>query len=140
MIREWGITQITPGRHPAEWKRPSQEGALLCVALVGCTVHEDHLAPPAAHDGVQQVTTLVHVQGGSKGAFTVATLLQALRRSKTSLAVPGTSLQGVVRTERQPWETADQEVMDPALPGHILQLVWERLRKMTSGWPLSSRT
>ena len=36
-IREWGIAQITPGRHPAEWKEPSQEGALRCVALVGCT-------------------------------------------------------------------------------------------------------
>ena len=41
--------------------------------------------------------------------------------------MPGTSLHGVVRTERQPWETADREVVDPALPGHVVQLVWERL-------------
>ena len=54
-IREWGIAQITPGRHPAEWKQPSQEGALRCVALVGCTVREAHLAAAAtiaAHDAV----------------------------------------------------------------------------------------
>ena len=57
----------------------------------------------------------------------MATLLQALRRSKTSLAMPGTSLQGVVRTGRQPWETAAPEVVDPALPGRVLRLVWERL-------------
>ena len=129
-IREWGVAQITPGTHPAEWKQPSQEGALRCVALVGCTVHEVHLAAAAAvvaHDAVQRVTALVHVQGGNKAAPTVATLLQALRRTRASLAVPGTTLQGVVRTERQPWETADPAVVDPAPPGHILQLVWERL-------------
>ena len=57
----------------------------------------------------------------------MAAMLQALRQSKTSLAVPGTALQGVVRTERQPWETADPEVVDPVPPGHIPQLVWERL-------------
>ena len=57
----------------------------------------------------------------------MATLLQGLRRSKTSLAVPGTSLQGVVGPERQPWETASPEVVDPAPPGHLLQLLWERL-------------
>ena len=104
-IREWGIAQITPGRHPAEWKQPSQEGALRCVALVGCTVREAHLAAAAAvaaHDAVQRVTALVHVQGGSKAAPTVAALLQTLRRTRASLAVPGTALQGVVRTERQP--------------------------------------
>ena len=72
------------------------------MALVGCTVHEAHItdaAAIAAHDGVQQVTALVHVKGGSKAAATVASLLQALRRSTTSLAahvVRGTSLQGVV--------------------------------------------
>ena len=100
------------------------------MALVGCTVHKAHLAAAAAltaHDGVQRVATLVHVQGGSKAAPTVATLLQALCRSKTSLAVPGTSLQGVVRTKPQPWETADPEVVDPAPLGHVVQLVWERL-------------
>ena len=100
------------------------------MALVGCTVHEAHLAAAAAvaaHDAVQRVTALVHVRGGSKAAPTVAALLQALRRTRASLAVPGTSLQGVVRTERQPWETADPVVVDPAPPGHILQLVWERL-------------
>ena len=32
-----------------------------------------------------------------------------------------------MRTERQPWETDDPEVVDPAPLGHILQLVWERL-------------
>ena len=129
-IRERGIAQITPGRHPAEWKQPSQEGALRCVALVGCTVHEAHLAAAAAvaaDDAVQRVTALVHVQGGSKAAPTVAALLQTLRRTRASLAVPGTALQGVVCTERQPWETADPAVVDPAPPGHILQLVWERL-------------
>ena len=129
-IRESGIARITPGRHPAEWKQPSQEGALRCVALVDYTVHEAHLvaaAAVAAHGNVQRVTALVHVQGGSKAAPTVAALLQTLRRSRASLAVPGTALQGVVRTERQPWETADPEVVDPMPPGHILQLVWERL-------------
>ena len=40
------------------------------------------------------------MHGGSKAAPNVATLLQALRRSKTSFAGPGTSVQGVVRTER----------------------------------------
>ena len=80
-----------------------------------------------AHDGVQRVTALVRVLGGSKAAPTVAILLQALHCSKTSLAVPVTSLQGVVRTERQPWETADLEVVDPSPPWHVLQLVWERL-------------
>ena len=142
-IHEWGIAQITPGQHPAEWKQPSQEGALQCGALVGCTVHEANLAAVAAlraHDGVQRVTALVHVQGGSKAAPTVATLLQALRRSKTSLAVPGTSLRGVVRTECQPWETADPEVVDPAPPGHVLQLVSECSRRMTSERRVSSRT
>ena len=64
----------------------------------------------------------MHVQGGSKAVPPVAALLQAVRRSKTSLAVLGASLQGVVRTERQPLE-----VVDPAPPGHVLQLVWERL-------------
>ena len=68
MIREWGIAQVTPGRHPAEWRQPSQEGALWYVALVGCTVHEAHLAAAVAitaHDGFQWVTALVHVQGGA---------------------------------------------------------------------------
>ena len=100
------------------------------MALVGCTVHEAHLAAAAAltaHDNDQRVTALAHVQGGSKAAPLVAALLHALRRSKTSLAVPGTALQGVVWTERQPWETADLEVVEPAPPGHILQLVRERL-------------
>ena len=32
----------------------------------------------------------------------------------------------MIRTERQPWETACPEVADPALPGHVVQLVWER--------------
>ena len=69
---------------------------------------------------------LLHVQGSSKAAPTVATLLHDLLRSKTCLAVPGTALQGVVPTEGQPWETADSEVVDPAPPGHVLQLVWDR--------------
>ena len=100
------------------------------MAVVGCTVHEAHLAVAAAitaHDGVQWVTALVHVRGGSNAASIVATLLQALCRSKTSVAVPGTSLQGVVCTERQPWETASPEVVDPALLEHVLKLVGERL-------------
>ena len=70
-IREVGIAQITLGQHPAEWKQPSQEGALRCVALVGCTVHEAHLAAAAAltaHDGVQRVTALVHVWGGQQSS------------------------------------------------------------------------
>ena len=61
------------------------------MALVGCTVHEAHLAAAAAvvaHDAVQRVTALVHVQGGSKAAPTVAALLQTLRRTRASLAVP----------------------------------------------------
>ena len=100
------------------------------MALVGCTVHDAHLvalAAIAAHDGVQRVTTLVHLQAGSKAAPTMATVLQALRRSKTSPVVPGTSLRGVVRTVRQPWGTASLEVVDPAPPGDVLHLVWERL-------------
>ena len=122
-IRQRGITQITPGRHPAERKQPSQDGALRCVALVGCTVHKAHLAAAAAlaaHDAAQHVTALVHVQGGSKAAPTVAALLQTLHRTRASLAVPGAALQAVVRTERQPWGTADPGVLDPAPPGHIL--------------------
>ena len=47
-VRECGIARITPGRHPVEWKPPSQEGPLRCVALVGCMVHEAHLAAAAA--------------------------------------------------------------------------------------------
>ena len=47
-------------------------------------------------------------------------LLQTLRRSRASLAAAGAALQGVVRTERQPRETADPEAVDPAPPGHIL--------------------
>ena len=85
-IWDWGIAQIKPGRHPAQWKQPSQEGALRCVALVSCTVHEAHLAAPVtltAHDNIQRVTALVHVQGGKKAAPTVAALLETLYRSKT---------------------------------------------------------
>ena len=73
------------------------------MAWVGCTVHKAHLVAATAltaHGNVQRVTALVHVQGGSKAAPTVAALLQTLRRSKASLAVPGTALQGEVRTER----------------------------------------
>ena len=33
----------------------------------------------------------------------MAALLQTLRQTRASLAVPGTALQVVVRTERQPW-------------------------------------
>ena len=183
-IREWGIAQITPGRHPAEWKQPSREGALRCVALVGCTVHEAHLAAAAAitaHDGVQRVTAPVCCRLStarktgtrrsgnnpprrgprdawpwwvarstrltlrprppsqrmmpSSGSRRWCTSREAAKRSpqwrpccrlSTSLAVPGTSLQGMVWTERQPWETASPEVVDPTPPGHVLQLVWER--------------
>ena len=102
-IRQWDIAQITGGLHPAEWKQPSQEGPLRCMALVNCTVREAHLAAAAAlaaHDAVQRVTALVHVQGGRKAAPTVAALLQTLRRTKASLAVPGAALLGVVRPER----------------------------------------
>ena len=63
--------------------------------LVGCTVHDAHLAAAAAitmPDGTQWITTLVHVQRGRKAAPTVATLLQALRRWANSLVVPGTSV------------------------------------------------
>ena len=55
MIWEWGIVQIPPGRHLAEWKQPSHEKALRCVALVSCTVHEADVAASAAltaHDDV----------------------------------------------------------------------------------------
>ena len=79
--------------------------AVRCVALVGCTVHEAHpavAAANAAHDGVQQITALVHVQGGNKAAPNVETLLQALRRSKASLVVPGTSLQAWSRPSAIP--------------------------------------
>ena len=56
----------------------------------------------------------------------MAALVQTLRRSRAILAMPGAAVQGVVCTERRPRETADPEVVDPAPPGHILQLVWER--------------
>ena len=125
-IREWGITQITPGRHLSEWKQPFQERALRCVALVGCTVHKAHLAAAAAiaaHDSVQQVTALVHVREAAKQPPQWRPCCRLSAARKTSLVVPGTSLHGVVRTERQPWETAGPEVVDPAPPGHVLQLV-----------------
>ena len=76
------------------------------MALVGCRVHEAHLAAAAAiaaHDGIQRITAPVHVQGGCKAAPTMATLIQALRRSKTSLAVPGTSPQGGRQLARRWW-------------------------------------
>ena len=57
----------------------------------------------------------------------MATLMQALRCRKTNLALPGKSLKGVVWTERQPGETADPGIVDPAPPGHVLQLVWPPL-------------
>ena len=43
--------------------------------------------------------------------------------------VTGTFFQGVVRAERRHWERASPEVVDPTPPGHVLQLVWERLRE-----------
>ena len=46
---------------------------------------------------------------------------------KISLAVLGTSLQSMVRTERQPSNMANPEVVDRATPGHVLQLVAECL-------------
>ena len=118
------------GEAPGKVETALPRGGSTVCGLGGLHVHEAHLAAAAAftaHGNVQWVMAVVHVQGGSKLAPTVAALLQALRRSKTTLAVPGTALQGVVRTEHQPWETADPEVVDPAPPGHILQLVWERL-------------
>ena len=36
-------------------------------------------------------------------------------------------MQGEVPTKRQLWESADPEVVDPAPPWHVLQLVWDRL-------------
>ena len=68
-LREWGVVQITPERHPAEWKQPSQEAAPEHVALVGCTIHEAHLAAAAvlvACDAAQRVTALIHVQGAAR--------------------------------------------------------------------------
>ena len=99
------------------------------MALVGSMVHEPHLAAAAAiaaHDGVQWITTWVLVEGGSKSAPTVATLLKALHRLKSSPAVPGTSLLGVVRTQRHSGETASPQVLDPGPSGHVPQLVLGR--------------
>ena len=113
------------------------------MALVGCTVHEGHLAAAAAlaaHDAVQRVNALVHVQGGSKAAPTPAALHQTLRLTSASPAVPGTALQGVVHTKPQPRETADPAVVDPVPPGYITQLVWERLPEDDDRRRWSSRT
>ena len=96
-IQEWGITQITPGRQPAQWNQHTKHGDLRCVALVGCTVHQAHGAAPAAiaaHDGVQRVAALVHVHGGSKEPpqWRPCCKLSAARK----LALTGTTLQSAV--------------------------------------------
>ena len=103
-----------PGRDPRVGPRPDHAGStpgrveapLPRGGSMMCGVGELHgpRGPPraaaalAAHSNVQRVIALVHVQGGSKAAPTVAALLQTLRRSRASLAVPGAALQGVVRT------------------------------------------
>ena len=68
-IQKWGISYVTLGRHPVECRQPSEEGALRCAALLSSTVHEAQPAAAAtitAHDGVQQVSALLHVHGGNK--------------------------------------------------------------------------
>ena len=102
-IFEWGPVEITPGRHPAEWCRPTHGSALQRVALVGFTLHKAHLeaaAAPAAHDDVLKVIALVHVKGGTHEAPTVVALPKAHRRTHDSIFVPGMSLHCSMRTER----------------------------------------
>ena len=128
-LRAWGPVQVTPGRHPAEWRKPKRADAMRCVVLVGCTIHEAHLAASAvftAHEDAGTVTAVVQVHGGGRASPTAATLLQSLRRSRDSLRIPRVALQCRVRTERLPWETADPAVVDPAPLGHVLQVSWTR--------------
>ena len=114
---------MAPGKHPAEWRQPPDVEALAQVALVGCTVHEAHLAAAAvfaAHEAANVVTALVHVQGGSRASRTAAVLLKALRRTRESVAIAGHPLQCSIRTECLPWETASPGEVDPAPSGHVL--------------------
>ena len=45
--RAWCPVHVTPGRQPAEWRKPNRADARRCVVLVGCTIHEAHLAASA---------------------------------------------------------------------------------------------
>ena len=142
MIREWGITQITPGHHPAEWRQPSEQGAVLCIALVGCTVHKGHLAAAAAiaaHDGVQRVTAQVHAQGGSIAAATVGTLLHAFHRSKINRAVPGTSSRAWFGPSANPGRRPARKWWTPLGRGTCRNSSDSVSRKMTSGRQPNSR-
>ena len=80
-LLEWGVLQVALGKHLAEWRQPSRAEVLAHVILVGCTVHEAHLAAAAvfaAHDAATVVTALVHIQGGNRASPTVLGLLQAV--------------------------------------------------------------
>ena len=116
-LQAWWPVQVTPGRHPAEWRKPKRADAMRCVVLVGCTIHEAHLAASAlftAYEDAGTVIAVVQVHGGGRAYPTAETLLQTLRRSRDSLRIPGVALHCRVRTERLPWETADRAVVDPA--------------------------
>ena len=70
--------QVTPGRHPAEWRKPKRADAIRCMVLVGCTIHEAHLAASAvftAYEDAGTITAAVQVHGGGRAAPTAAALL-----------------------------------------------------------------
>ena len=80
------------------------------VALVGCSLHEVHLAVVVAltvPDEVLEVTALVHVKGGACAAPMVAALLKMLRHSRDSVSIPGMSMRCSVRTKHVAWEMAE---------------------------------
>ena len=119
--------QVKPGRHPAEWRKPKWAKPLRCAVLVGCTIHEGHLAASAvftAYDDARTVTAVVEFHGGGRASPTAAGLLQALRRSRDSLRIPRLALQCRVHTDRLPLETADPAVEDSGPLGHVLQVSW----------------
>ena len=68
LLREWGLIQIMLGWHPTEWRQSTRGGVLQRAVLVGCTLHNAHMAAAttlAGHDDVLGVTALVH-DGGQR--------------------------------------------------------------------------
>ena len=102
----------------------------MCGPLLGCTVHMAHFeaaAATVAHDGVQRVISMVHVQGGTARHGQRSDLaagpppLGDQPRSPRNLFADRGSDQAPALGDGKP------EVLDPAPPGNVLQLVWERL-------------
>ena len=105
-------------------------GALRCVALVGCTIHEAHLAAAAALaacDAIQPVSPGCTSRAAVRRPQRWQLCCRPSAAREQACLMPGAAVQGVVRTERQPSETADAVVVDPAPPGHIIQVIWGRL-------------